>query len=91
LSDHHVKKFLNDAACAVDDALTGFAAAYADLVRIDRDHRVVLRREPLRPGHVALISGDGSGHEPMHAGFVGDGMLAAAVLGDVCRRAGTAV
>jgi len=42
-----------------------------------------LRRDPLPDGQVALISGGGSGHEPLHGGFVGDGMLAAAVLGDI--------
>ena len=78
-----MKKFLNEPARAVDDAVAGFVAAHADLVRLDADHRVVLRRDPLPVGQVALVSGGGSGHEPLHAGFVGDGMLAGAVLGDV--------
>jgi dihydroxyacetone kinase-like protein len=78
-----VKKLINDSDHVVRDALVGFAAAHADLVRVDHDSRLCLRRVPLPAGQVALVSGGGSGHEPLHAGFVGDGMLAAAVLGDV--------
>jgi len=78
-----VKKIMNDPATVVDETLAAFALVHSDLVRSDIAHRLCLRREPLPAGQVALISGGGSGHEPLHAGFVGDGMLAAAVLGDI--------
>jgi dihydroxyacetone kinase-like protein len=78
-----MKKLMNDPSTVVADALAAFADAHSDLVRADLAHRLCLVREPLPPGRVALVSGGGSGHEPMHSGFVGPGMLAAAVLGDV--------
>lgn len=78
-----MKKLINDPGAVVVDALRGFEAAHADLVRVDPDNKLCLRREPLPQGQVALLSGGGSGHEPLHAGFVGSGMLAAAVCGDV--------
>jgi len=78
-----MKKFLN----AVDDVLTeslrGFGAAHADLVTVHFEPTFVTRKGGARPGKVALISGGGSGHEPMHAGFVGHGMLDAACPGQV--------
>ena len=77
-----MKKLIN----AVDDLLTesldGFAAAHADIVALGAEHKFV-RRRTLKPGKVALISGGGSGHEPLHAGFVGHGMLDAACPGQV--------
>src|SRR5437764_2283228 len=70
----------------VDDflsgSLAGFATAHSDLVMLNIDP-VFLRRRNLTPGKVALISGGGSGHEPLHAGFVGVGMLDAACPGQV--------
>ena len=78
-----MKKIINAPENVVTETLKGFADAHADLVRADLDNTLCLRSEPLPAGHVALISGGGSGHEPLHAGFVGHGMLAAAVLGDV--------
>ena len=78
-----MKKLINAPERVVTDTLSAFAEVHGDLVRADLDHVLCLRREPLPAGHVALISGGGSGHEPLHAGFVGDGMLAAAVLGDI--------
>jgi dihydroxyacetone kinase-like protein len=77
-----MKKLIN----AVDDVLTeslrGFGAAHADLVRVSLDPKLVTRAAPRRD-KVALISGGGSGHEPLHAGFVGRGMLDAACPGEV--------
>src|SRR5256885_2734183 len=67
---------------ALAESLAGFAAANADIVAIDPDCRFV-RRRTLRAGKVALISGGGSGHEPLHVGFVGRGMLDAACPGQV--------
>jgi dihydroxyacetone kinase-like protein len=59
------------------------AAAHGDRLRVDHEHRVVYRRDAPRPGKVGLVSGGGSGHEPMHGGFVGPGMLDAACAGEV--------
>ncbi|MEU7832998.1 dihydroxyacetone kinase subunit DhaK [Nonomuraea sp. NPDC049129] len=75
-----MKKLINSAESAVDDALAGMAAAHPSL-RI-RD-RVVYRASGPRTGKVGLVSGGGSGHEPLHAGFVGYGMLDAACPGEV--------
>jgi dihydroxyacetone kinase-like protein len=77
-----VKKLINDPAEVVRDALRGLAAAHPDL-RVDADHQVVLRGDAPRPGKVGIVSGGGSGHEPLHAGFVGMGMLDAACPGAV--------
>ncbi|SNR24336.1 dihydroxyacetone kinase subunit DhaK [Blastococcus mobilis] len=77
-----MKKFINDPADVVADALRGLAAAHPDL-RVQHEDRVVLRRDAPVHGKVGLVSGGGSGHEPMHAGFVGLGMLDAACAGEV--------
>ncbi|MBB2962671.1 dihydroxyacetone kinase subunit DhaK [Methylobacterium sp. R2-1] len=77
--------FINDRAGLVTDAIDGLVAGSGGaLARLDGypEIRVVLRAEPER-GQVAVVSGGGSGHEPAHAGFVGPGLLAAAVCGDV--------
>ena len=76
-----MKKVLNEVANVVDEMCKGIAAANPDLT-MDQRYRVVMRREIDR-NKGALISGGGSGHEPAHAGFVGKGMLTAAVCGDV--------
>ncbi|GAA5050868.1 dihydroxyacetone kinase subunit DhaK [Nocardia callitridis] len=77
-----MKKLINDPADLVGDALSGIAAAHPEL-RVDHENKTVLRAEAPRPGKVGLLSGGGSGHEPMHAGFVGLGMLDAACAGEV--------
>jgi len=77
-----VKKLINQVDTILAESLDGFAAAHADLVTLGSDHKFVRRRN-LKPGKVALISGGGSGHEPLHAGFVGYGMLDAACPGQV--------
>jgi dihydroxyacetone kinase-like protein len=77
-----MKKFINDPATVLTDSLAGFAAAHADIVTLSLDPVFVRRARPAR-GKVALISGGGSGHEPLHAGFVGHGMLDAACPGQV--------
>ena len=69
-----MKKFLNAPSALLDESLDGFAAAHSQLVVLGSDRKFV-RRRALTPGKVALISGGGSGHEPLHAGFVGLGML----------------
>jgi len=77
-----MKKLINDPADVVADALRGIAAAHADL-RVDTENRIVFRADAPVPGKVGLVSGGGSGHEPLHGGFVGLGMLDAACAGEV--------
>ncbi|WP_344618689.1 dihydroxyacetone kinase subunit DhaK [Dactylosporangium salmoneum] len=77
-----MKKFINDPADVVREALAGLAAAHPEL-RVDLDEQYVARADAPRPGKVGLISGGGSGHEPLHAGFVGPGMLDAACPGEI--------
>ncbi len=77
-----MKKLINDVESVLVESLQGFATAHADIVVLDDDCRFV-RRRALQRGKVALISGGGSGHEPLHAGFVGAGMLDAACPGQV--------
>jgi phosphoenolpyruvate---glycerone phosphotransferase subunit DhaK len=77
-----VKKLINAADDVVKESLLGVAAAHPEL-RIDHEHRLVIRGDSPRSGKVGLISGGGSGHEPLHGGFVGLGMLDAAVCGEV--------
>ncbi len=78
-----MKKFLNDPSDLVSESLTGLAAAHGDLLRYDAGARIVVRADAPIAGKVALISGGGSGHEPLHGGFVGPGMLDAACPGEV--------
>jgi dihydroxyacetone kinase-like protein len=78
-----VKKFLNNPEDIVQESLAGLGAAHPDLVRIDFENQLVYRKDAPVAGKVALISGGGSGHEPLHGGFVGKGMLDAACPGAV--------
>jgi phosphoenolpyruvate---glycerone phosphotransferase subunit DhaK len=77
-----MNKLINDPAHVVSDALRGIAAAHPEL-RVDHEQRVVFRGDAPVRGKVGLVSGGGSGHEPMHGGFVGLGMLDAACAGEV--------
>jgi phosphoenolpyruvate---glycerone phosphotransferase subunit DhaK len=77
-----MKKLVNDPAHVVGDGLAGVAAAHPWL-RVDPEHRVVYRRDAPVAGKVGLVSGGGSGHEPLHGGFVGPGMLDAACAGEI--------
>ncbi len=77
-----VKKLINDPADVVKEALLGMEAAHPDL-RVDHDNKIVYRGDAPRLGKVGLVSGGGSGHEPLHGGFVGLGMLDAACAGEV--------
>ncbi|MFE3939594.1 dihydroxyacetone kinase subunit DhaK, partial [Streptomyces goshikiensis] len=67
---------INSAETVVADALRGMAAAHPEL-DVDVERRLVVRRGAREGGRVGLVSGGGSGHEPLHAGFVGYGMLSA--------------
>jgi dihydroxyacetone kinase-like protein len=77
-----MKKLINKPDQVLADALRGVAAAHPEL-RVDHQHRVIYRAQPKASGLVALLSGGGSGHEPLHGGFVGPGMLDAACAGEV--------
>jgi phosphoenolpyruvate---glycerone phosphotransferase subunit DhaK len=77
-----MKKLINSAGTVVTDALAGMGAAHPGLT-VDVENKVILRAGGQRPGKVGLLSGGGSGHEPLHGGFVGYGMLDAACPGEV--------
>jgi dihydroxyacetone kinase-like protein len=78
-----MKKLINAPEDVVTDALRGMAAAHPDLLRVDVENQIVYRLDAPVSGKVALVSGGGSGHEPMHGGYVGLGMLDAACPGAV--------
>lgn len=78
-----MKKIINDPAAVVAESLRGLAVAHADLVRVAYDPNHVVRADAPVTDKVAVISGGGSGHEPLHTGYVGAGMLDAAVPGPV--------
>jgi len=77
-----MKKLINDPDRVLADALRGIELAHPDL-RVDHANRIIYRATPKEHGTVALVSGGGSGHEPLHGGFVGSGMLDAACAGEV--------
>ena len=77
-----MKKIINAPQDVVRDALLGIELAHPQL-RVDHEQRIVHRADAPRPGKVGLVSGGGSGHEPLHGGFVGMGMLDAACAGEV--------
>lgn len=77
-----MKKLINDPAGVVAEALRGMAAAHPGL-RVDWQNKVIYRADAPVSGKVGLVSGGGSGHEPLHGGFVGMGMLDAACAGEV--------
>ena len=76
-----MKKLVNDVHAVVRETLEGFALAHSDIVDVHYSPDFVTRHAPKAEGKVGLVSGGGSGHEPLHAGFVGEGMLDAAVPG----------
>ncbi|WP_166985416.1 dihydroxyacetone kinase subunit DhaK [Canibacter zhoujuaniae] len=77
-----MKKLINDPEQVVAESLAGVAAAH-DSVRVDFEHQIVYRAAGPKQGKVGVISGGGSGHEPLHGGYVGEGMLDAAVAGQM--------
>ena len=77
-----MKKLINAVEDVVSESLAGFCAAHSDIVRMGEGAPFVQRRNK-KPGKVALVSGGGSGHEPLHSGFIGHGMLDAACPGQV--------
>jgi dihydroxyacetone kinase-like protein len=78
-----MRKLLNDPEQAGKEALAGLAAAHGDILRYDADAQIIVRVDAPREGKVALVSGGGAGHEPLHGGFVGLGMLDAACPGEI--------
>ena len=78
-----MKKFINSVDSLLDETLLGFSKAHADIIKLNTSPHFVTRKLPTRQGKVALISGGGSGHEPLHIGFVGTGMLDAACPGQI--------
>src|SRR5213592_3368395 len=78
-----MKKLINKPEDVVKEALAGMLAAHSDLIRVDIEQQVIVRKDAPVKGKVGVISGGGSGHEPMHGGFVGFGMLDAACPGAV--------
>ena len=78
-----MKKFINHIDTLLDESLLGFAKAHADIIELNPQPHFIKRITPGKSGKVALISGGGSGHEPLHAGFVGTGMLDAACPGQI--------
>ena len=78
-----MKKFLNSTDSLLDESLLGFAKAHADIISLNTQPHYIKRLTPSKPGKVAIISGGGSGHEPLHSGFVGFGMLDAACPGQI--------
>src|SRR6476659_6336142 len=79
----HMKKLINDPQDVMRDSLAGFAAAHSDILKVSFDPVYVVRADAPVTGKVGIISGGGSGHEPLHGGFVGQGMLDAACPGQV--------
>ena len=77
-----MKNLMNNVDTVLHESLDGFAAAHANIVTLGAEREFV-RRKTCKPGKVALISGGGAGHEPLHAGFVGHGMLDAACPGQI--------
>ena len=78
-----MKKLINRPEDVVKEELQGIAAAHADLVRVHLDPNYIVRADAPVKGKAAVVSGGGSGHEPLHGGFVGPGMLDAACPGAV--------
>ncbi|MGH2707710.1 MAG: dihydroxyacetone kinase subunit DhaK, partial [Actinomycetota bacterium] len=78
-----MKKLINEPDQVVQEALEGMAAAHPDLLRVSFQPDYVIRAQAPISGKVAVVSGGGSGHEPMHGGFVGAGMLDAACPGAI--------
>src|SRR5881394_2887160 len=78
-----MKKLINDPQDVMRESLEGFAAAHSDILEVSFDPTYVVRADAPVAGKVGIISGGGSGHEPLHGGFVGRGMLDAACPGQV--------
>ncbi|NQY25804.1 MAG: dihydroxyacetone kinase subunit DhaK [Piscirickettsiaceae bacterium] len=78
-----MKKMINGVESLLEESLNGFAKAHSDIIQFNRQPHFVSRKQATKSGKVALISGGGSGHEPLHTGLVGKGMLDAACPGQI--------
>src|SRR5258706_844924 len=78
-----MKKLINRVEDVVKEELAGMQALHPELIRVDFENQIIVRADAPVRGKVGVISGGGSGHEPLHAGFVGYGMLDAACPGEV--------
>ena len=78
-----MKKFINQIDELLDDSLSGFAQVHSDIILLNQHPHFIKRVQPTKAGKVAVISGGGSGHEPLHSGLVGQGMLDAACPGQI--------
>src|SRR3989454_9216101 len=78
-----MKKLINQPEDIVKEELAGMEALHPELIRVDYENQVIVRRDAPIRGKVGVISGGGSGHEPMHGGYVGRGMLDAACPGAI--------
>lgn len=78
-----MKKFINTVDSLLEESLQGFAKVHANIIKLNPDPHFIYRSKPASQQKVALISGGGSGHEPLHIGFVGHGILDAACPGQV--------
>ena len=78
-----MKKLINDPEAVVREALEGMEAAHGDAIKVTYDPYTIVRADAPVQGKVGIVSGGGSGHEPLHGGFVGVGMLDAACAGEI--------
>lgn len=78
-----MKKMINGVESVLEESLNGFARAHSDIITLNHQPHFVTRKAPVKAAKVALISGGGSGHEPLHTGLVGKGMLDAACPGQI--------
>lgn len=78
-----MKKMINSVESLLEESLNGFAKAHDDIIQLNHQPRFVARKQKSKQGKVALVSGGGSGHEPLHTGLVGQGMLDAACPGQI--------
>lgn len=78
-----MKKFINNVEDILTESLNGFGLSHSDILKIHLNPNFITRADKSKEGKVSLISGGGSGHEPLHGGFVGYGMLDAACPGQV--------
>ncbi|MCX4187336.1 dihydroxyacetone kinase subunit DhaK [Methylophaga sp. OBS4] len=78
-----MKKMINGVESVLEESLNGFARAHADIIQLNHQPHFITRKQAAKPGKVVLISGGGSGHEPLHTGLVGRGMLDAACPGQI--------
>lgn len=78
-----MKKMINSVESLLEESLNGFAKAHEDIIQLNHQPHYVTRKQKTKTGKVALVSGGGSGHEPLHTGLVGNGMLDAACPGQI--------